>query len=237
MIATVSQEPPPVPPRLGALPPPHAIGATRFVAFGDSITYGSLSSFDGRFVYDSPSHSYPVRLQLALQQTFPGQAPQITVINAGKPGEQASQGRLRIQSVIQTYNPQAVLVLEGINDMTFGLSHNEAAASVLEIVQRARLLHVTVLVGLMPQTYTSTYPNGETRTQASDLIVPFNDEVRRLVRGMQNVYVVDLYSQFGSNRSLIGNDGLHPTEAGYERMASTFAQAIEAVFPVRGSLQ
>jgi lysophospholipase L1-like esterase len=89
----------------------------------------------------------------------------------------------------------------------------------------------------MPQTYASVYPSGVERPQAADLIVPFNNELRRLTAGMQNVHVVDLYTAFGTNRSLMGADGLHPTEAGYELMAQTFVQAIEKVFQVRGSLQ
>ena len=39
------------------------------------------------------------------------------------------------------------------------------------------------------------------------------------------------------DRSFVGNDGLHPTDAGFERMASVFLEAIEAAFPVRGSFQ
>lgn len=38
-----------------------ALGAVRFVAFGDSITYGVLSSFDGMALFDGSSFSYPVR--------------------------------------------------------------------------------------------------------------------------------------------------------------------------------
>lgn len=237
VVGVLPQDAPPVPPRLDALPPPPALGATRFVAFGDSITYGTLSSFDGMFLFDSPSQSYPARLLLALQRTFPGQSSRFTVVNAGNPGERAEQGMRRIESVLDTYRPDALLLLEGVNDLTFGTSPVRAATAVVEIVQLARTRNVTVLVALMPQTYASKYPNGEERPQAAGQIVPFNNELRTLVTGMQNVHVVDLYSQFGNNRSLMGNDGLHPTEAGYEVMASTFAQKIEAVFPVRGRLQ
>ena len=47
----------------------------------------------------------------------------------------------------------------------------------------------------------------------------------------------DLEVVFGSNRALLGGDGLHPTEAGYDRMASAFLTAIERAFPIRGSFQ
>jgi hypothetical protein len=41
----------PVPPRLN-FAPPTALGRTRFLAFGDSVTYGTLSTSDGRFLFD-----------------------------------------------------------------------------------------------------------------------------------------------------------------------------------------
>ncbi len=237
IVATVSQGPPPIPPRVGDLPPPAALGGTRFVAFGDSVTSGTLSRFDAAFLYDDPAHSYPVRVQLSLQHIFPLQAAQFTVINAGAPGERAVDARQRMATVLRTYDPDGVLLLEGINDMTFGAGPLEAAAAVRGLIDVARTFNVTVLVGLTPQTYASVYPNGETRPQAAEHIVPFNNELRRLTAGMQNVHVVDLYTAFGTNRSLMGADGLHPTEAGYELMAATFVQAIETVFQVRGSLQ
>jgi lysophospholipase L1-like esterase len=35
----------------------------------------------------------------------------------------------------------------------------------------------------------------------------------------------------------MGGDGLHPSPAGYQRMAQVYHQRISQVFPVRGSLQ
>ena len=237
IVATVSQEPPPTPPRVGDLPPPAALGGTKFVAFGDSITYGTFSAFDGAFLYDAPTHSYPTRVQLSLRQIFPLQAAAFTVINEGVPGERAQQGRQRIAGVLAMHEPNGLLLLEGVNDMGAGSSPTQAAAAVAGIIDVARTYRVTVLVGLMPQTYVRDDSNGETRNRPDDRIVPFNNELRRLTAGLQNVHVVDLYARFGNNRSLMGADGLHPTEAGYELMAATFVQALEAVYPVRGSLQ
>ncbi len=214
-----------------------ALGGTKFVAFGDSITYGTFSSFDGRFLYDAPESSYPRRVELSLRQVFPGQASVLRVINAGIPGERAIEGRNRIATVLRANDPDGLLLLEGINDLNFGASVAATAAAVVQIIDMARTFNVTVLVGLMPQTYESVYPSGEIRSQAADKIVPFNNELRRLTAGMPNVHIVDLYARFGTNRSLMGADGLHPTDAGYALMASTFVQSIENVFRVRGSLQ
>jgi lysophospholipase L1-like esterase len=38
--------------------------------------------------------------------------------------------------------------------------------------------------------------------------------------------LVDIYAAFGDGAGLIGPDGLHPTEAGYQKIAETFYDAI-----------
>jgi lysophospholipase L1-like esterase len=192
-------------------------------------------------VYDVPSHSYPVRLQLALDYYHGGAEPRRTysVVNSGRPVETAANGALRIQSVITEFRPQGLLLLEGINDLA-GLEGSPAAvvaetiASLSRIIDVARANNVTVLVATMPQTY--DHPVDPNRDNARHLVVPFNEEVRRF-SGRQNVYVVDLYASFGTNHAYIGGDGLHPTEAGYDRMASTFLSVVESVFAIRGSFQ
>ena len=233
-IANISQEPPPVPPRL-TVTPPAALGATRFLAFGDSITFGYGSSSDGAFVFDHSGHSYPVRLRLALNQYH---APQVfSVVSDGVPGEWALDGARRIQASITTHRPQALLLLEGINDLGSGQSISQAASSVGRIIDVARLNNVTVLVATMPQTYVVTLSTGEVRDNAAELVPGFNTEIRRLATGRQNIYLVDLERAFGTNRALMSGDGLHPSESGYEVIATTFHTAIEAIFPVRGSFQ
>lgn len=211
------------------------------MAFGDSITYGTLSSFDGSFLIADEVGSYP-RLLRTMLNTY-NQPGGFAVLNYGVPGETARSGVDRLPGVLASFanpadRPQVVMLLEGINDMNVNnASPTTVATNVLNMVQIARVYNCTVLVATMPQTYQSTYPNGEVRTQSADKIVTYNNELRRLTSGLQNVYIVDVYTAFGSDRSLIGHDGLHPTAAGYQRMAQVFHQRISEIFPVRGSLQ
>ncbi len=216
--------------------PANALGATRFLAFGDSITAGVESGFDGMFLFDVPELAFPVTLQSMLNaQNLPGG---FSVANHGVPGERASQGVARLTGLLAPPTPQVLLLLSGINDMIGGVSPEETAASVLRLVDIGRLFNCTVLVATMPQTYYTVEPgSGRIRENAHTQIIPFNDELRRLIAGRQNVHLVDLYAAFGSDRSLMGGDGLHPTAAGYARMAQTFHARISQVFVVRGSLQ
>jgi lysophospholipase L1-like esterase len=235
-IGSVSQEPAALPPSLVPNIPAQSLGATSFVAFGDSITWGTLSSFDGTFLYADEAGSYPRRLK-AMLDTY--NQPQVfTVTNEGLPGEGAFQAEPRLRKALAERRPQALLLLEGINDMAgAGMSATRAASSVAQLVQIARLFNITVLVSTMPQTYYSVAPDGRVRENANTQVVPFNTELRRLVTGLQNVYIVDMYASFGANRSLMGNDGLHPSPAGYDRMAQEFHAAIVRALPVRGTLQ
>lgn len=243
LVGLIPQGPPPVPPRLAG-PRPTALGATRFMAFGDSITYGTLSSYDGSFVYDVPTHSYSVRLKLALDQYHPGapnQPPRTyTVVNAGIPGEGAVGsfgGEARIQSEITTHRPQGLLLLEGINDLAVGRSISETVAALNRIINTARANNVTVLIATMFQTYEAC-PTPETcHDNQREQIRPFNDALRSMASGRQNVYVVDLYGPLGTDHAYIGGDGLHPNELGYQVIATTFLAAVETVFGIQSSFQ
>ena len=57
-----SLEPPPTPQAIIPVPP-QRLGATSFLAFGDSITFGVLSSFDGAFLYEATEQAYTERYQ------------------------------------------------------------------------------------------------------------------------------------------------------------------------------
>jgi len=231
-----------VPPRDPG-PIPSSLGATRFLAFGDSITWGSLSAYDASFLYDAGPWAYPPRLKQALDFFHPGPAGQTprtyTVVNAGEPGEWASVGEGRIQSEITAHRPHGLLLLEGINDLANEQSISQTITALGHIINTARANNVTVLIATMFQTYETCVPpeNVECRDNARQLVVPFNDAIRQLATGRQNVYIVDLYAALGTNHAYVGADGLHPNEAGYERIATTFLARIEAVFGIRSSFQ
>jgi lysophospholipase L1-like esterase len=222
-----------VPPRI-SIPQPRAIGLTRFMAFGDSITWGAQSAFDPRFLFAAANGGYVERLQAALDTYH---APQrFSVFNEGLPGETVVNAMPRFRSALAGRQPQAILLLEGVNDLYGDVSISRISSGLRQMLDTADAVGVPVLLATMFQTYAVTNPQGEFRSNAAHLIVPFNDEVRRLAAGRPNVHLVDLYPMMNERR-FVGNDGLHLTDAGFERMASVFLAAIETAFPVRGSFQ
>jgi lysophospholipase L1-like esterase len=212
--------------------PPGALGVTRLAAFGDSITYGTLSAFDPRKVYDTTSAPYPERLRALLNSAHGPQ--QYTVFNEGVPGELAVNALSRFRAMLASRRPHAVLLLEGINDLTNEISISRIGTSLSQMIDAATATGAPVLIATMYQTYEVTRPDGEVRDNAADMVPALNAEIRRIASGRLNVYVVNLESAI-RDRALVGNDGLHPSEEGFAAMAARFLAVIEANFAVKGS--
>jgi len=238
IIGEVPQASAPVPPRL-SVDPPRALGATRYLAFGDSITWGAYSSFDPRFLFAAANGGYVERLQAGLNSYH--QPQRFTVFNEGVGGEWASAAatRTRFRSLLTDRRPEVVLLLEGINDLNSGVAIATVVGSLSQLVTDATSAGVPVLVATMFQTHEVPDPDPlkPTRTNAAALVPEFNRQVRLMVQGRGvNVHLVDLAPVMGERR-FVGNDGIHLTDAGFEVMATTFLAAIEKAFPVRGSFQ
>lgn len=233
IIGQVPQASVPVPPRL-SVDPPRALGATRYLAFGDSITWGAFSAWDARFLFAAANGGYPERLQAGLNQHHSPQ--QFTVINEGQPGELATNALNRFRSVLTTRRPEVVLLLEGVNDLNNGISVPRIGTALGQLLDAAAPNGIPVVIATMFQTYAVTDPDGFFRPNGASLIPALNEEIRRVAAGRLNVHLVDL-EPLMQDRQLVGADGIHLTDAGFAVMASAFLEAIEKAFPVRGSFQ
>ena len=93
---------------------PPKLAVTRFLAFGDSITAGVVSSSTGGTRLDV-HNAYPARLQRGLASRYLTQ--NMRVINAGMPGEEASEAVGRFNADLGRYRPEVALLMEGTNDL------------------------------------------------------------------------------------------------------------------------
>lgn len=191
------------------------LSKTRFSAFGDSITEGKLASGDTAPV------PYPSDLRMRLAARYTMQ--DLIVSNDGVGGETTVGGAARLPGVLSARNPEVLLLVEGVNDLALGDSSRVAVVinNLRSMVQTARGRGIQVFLGtLLPEIA------GGSKTGALALIVPTNDQIRALAAS-QGVPLVDLYQAFnGMERMLIGEDGLHPNAAGYQKIAETFFNAI-----------
>jgi|SRR5262245_7659975 len=211
-----------------AVTAPPRLSATRFVAFGDSMTAGEIPSLGlnpttGRFLVDRNA-AYPRRLELSLGSRYTDQTP--TVNNQGQGGEPTADGRARLSRVLGGSNFEVLLLMDGANDLLDGNARNvgPAVSSMQFMVRDARSRGLRVyLASLPPQDPLACCPR---RGSGAGLIQGYNSQLRSLASA-ENVAFVDVFSAFnGDTTTLIDRDGLHPTAAGYQVIADTFFKAI-----------
>ena len=220
---------------------PPKLTVTRFLAFGDSITWGE----DGQNAMTTSEGAAPWRIwvQMPFADTYPG-ALQIDLVaryslqspiafNDGLPGESLldpinpALKRFRGDLALGTREWDAVLILEGSND----LNKRDAAIEPAMIGQLGAMIDFARGAGVKPflATLPPMNPNGccpMDRGRGAALVPGFNDQLQTLAMS-KSVPLVDVYQAFNGNLGLIGPDGLHPTADGYHLMAQTFLNSIK----------
>jgi len=201
-------------------PPPRVV-ATRYVAFGDSMSDGVLGLTRFSVGDPGPAVGYAFKLRTLLADRYTAQS--FSMTDEGIAGESITAGVARLPGALGQDNPEVVMLFEGINDLNGGRD-----AAIPAIVNGLRTMVRTVRSrGMAPfvATFLPQRPGGR-RAFAVNSIVPANKQVSGMV-AEEGAVLVDLYPVFEGNLdTLIGPDGLHPSEAGYQKIADTFFQAI-----------
>jgi lysophospholipase L1-like esterase len=215
------------------------LSRTKFLAFGDSVTSGEVTAPVGSLLTGFgtstrqiviPSVSYPTVFGRTLTGRYASQAAAISVANYGLSGEKAINARNRFISALNVVAPEVVLLMHGHNDIQGGVdgAASGAASEIRIMINEAQRRGARVFLATIcpprrggfhaiDQIYVDDY-NGRMRDAA--------------IR--QGATLVDIYGALLPDVTrYIGIDGLHPTEAGYAKIADTFFQAIQAAFEVR----
>lgn len=205
------------------------ISRTRFLAFGDSLTAGEVTIPVGmapsgaHALILAPAASYPSVLQGRLQSTYTAQASSIAVINSGQPNETILEGLQRFPDTLEASRAEVVLLQEGVNGLP--VAGPDISTGVMRImVQAAKNGRARVFVGsMLPQVA------GRPRAIiAVNELLAYN-AVLQVMCTQEGVTFVDLYNALLPDAAtLIGSDGLHPTEAGYRKIADLFFAAIKS---------
>lgn len=212
--------------------PTPRIAKTKFLAFGDSITYGRCNS-------SGECPPYTIRLQNLLEQRYAKQS--FTVITSGRPGENASDditptngneaGQDRLPEELRDFSPEVLLLMEGTNDLLnapLGPSSGVEMATVAldQMVGVAKARGVVVLLATIPPMRYPPPPGTRDRSAAGPLVPTLNNRIRQLATA-HGVTLVDIYAAMNADLAgTIGDDNLHPTVKGLEVIADTFYAAI-----------
>jgi lysophospholipase L1-like esterase len=201
---------------------------TSFMAFGASMTEGVIALRAPMFALAPSPTSYPGQLEVLLRNRYASQS--IVMDDEGLGGERAVTGLERLEGLLRTSRPEVVLLLEGANDLNDkGDTGAAQAASAME-----QMVVATLDAGAVP--FLATLPpqrEGGARAYHPEAVRPYNERLVAIA-AFRGATLVDLYAAFGGNPSpdLIGPDGLHPTEAGYTKMADAFFAAIRTKLEV-----
>jgi lysophospholipase L1-like esterase len=202
---------------VAAAPVPR-LSATTFMAFGDSLTEGK-TTFLPSLVFET---SYTLKLQAQLQARYTSQS--VVVINEGLGGENAIDGVTRFRNQLLIDKPQVVLLMEGANDLLkFGGS---GIAGVIGAVDRMGL----DATGRGAQIFLATLPPADSRKSRGSggpFVAALNTQLTNLA-AIRQWTLVDINAAFKGDLTLIGPDGLHPTDAGHQVIAKAFYDRIVA---------
>lgn len=203
------------------------------MAFGDSNTAGEITvPISGvttlGFLHPLrlvPEASYPAVLRNLMMQRYTAQSNSIVMVNDGLSGElaRAPATMVRFSQSVSGNRPDVVLLMHGYNDVgdPSVITDTVNAIDAMAAEARNRRVGRVFMLNMAP-----SRPGSRARPMST--ILAFNERYERAARG-ENAVLVDIYSALlpGVNE-YIGIDGLHPTEAGYRKIAETVLAAVRA---------
>jgi lysophospholipase L1-like esterase len=218
------------------------IALTNYVAFGDSITWGedgqpnvscgttttstpeALSQIRPLIQYPD-AQQYPTVLRNQLGSRYVAQDATIAVANRGQPGERAGSPEtlVRFNSVLTSSAYQAVLLMEGTNDIFSGDSTQIpiAIAGLRAMIRSAKQRNVRPFLATIPPMVL-----GGSRACGYQVVPQMNFAISTLA-SQESVTLVDVYGGFGTSYAqYFGSDGLHPNDLGYAKIADIFFNAL-----------
>jgi lysophospholipase L1-like esterase len=136
------------------------------------------------------------------------------VVNRGVPGARSDQGAASVNGTLVRYKPGFLLILYGANDVINGGNYDSTIAYLRSMIRAAKANQTIPVIGTLTPMSASHEIWAESTRELSRRI--------RVMASEERCAVADLERAFGNNPEYILPDGLHPTAAGTERIASVF---------------
>lgn len=181
------------------------------LTMGDSITAGSPYNLHGDGKRVGP-------YQGDLEKIFHNNGLPSNVYNWGKSGEMTPDGVNRISSVLSSRSADLILIMEGANDVTHGISSSTTATNIGIMIDKSISRGVTPIVGTIT-------PNS--RPGGFDTVIRnhFNPKIVSQAAN-RGVKVADQYGALRPRWATLKYNDLHPNLAGYQIIAETWHRTI-----------
>jgi lysophospholipase L1-like esterase len=199
-----------------AAPSAPRLSATNFMAFGDSLTEGKTTQVPN-VTFDT---SYILKLAAMLQSRYTTQT--IVVTGEGQGGESASDAIQRFDERLADDRPQSVLIMDGANDLL-----NRQASGIPGVITALNTmgLHAAAKGAVV---FLATLPPSDpnkSRGAGGPFVASLNAQIASLAAAREWT-LVDVNAAFKGDLTLLGPDGLHATDAGYQVIAQAFYDRI-----------
>lgn len=190
-------------------------GPLRIVAIGSSSTAGAGAS--------GPEHSYPSRLADHLRQRFP--ATDVTVLNKGVNGEVGAEMMRRFQRDVLDEKPDLVVWQVGANTVLRGDDPYAAEVVIRTGVRKLKAAGLDVV--LMDLQYAPAMLGKPQHTQMQALIARVAQEEGVALFHRFDVMRHWVQTRQASMTDLVGPDGIHQNDFGYDCIARSLAASLQ----------
>jgi lysophospholipase L1-like esterase len=152
--------------------------------------------------------------------------PDWNVLNHGVNGERSDQIRGRFEQDAVNHGPRAVVIIAGVNDVYQGREPQHVIEQLAAMYERARRTGIAVVAGTIVPYNTAT-PEQNTRMRE------INEWIRTFASEHAHVACADTRAAVAApgapDRLFDSPDELHPSPAGYRRMADAIQPVLERV--------
>ena len=155
------------------------------------------------------------------------------VVNLGISGATAEQALQQELPVAADATPTLATVWLGVNDIEQNVPLDVFSANLTGVLSELRQSGAKLFVANLPDLRLLPAFNGRDPAALDGQVRAWNAAIAHIAHE-QGATLVDLYTAWGDVKdakeraALVSADGLHPTSAGYSRLADLFWQTIEA---------
>jgi lysophospholipase L1-like esterase len=202
----------------------------RIMPLGDSITQGDRNhnSYRRPLWLKLRNAGYNVNFVGSTKAHYLGNAPNsdFDQDHEGRWGWQVDEVLGQIDQWMRNAKPDIVLIHLGTNDISRGQSFDSTIDELGQLIRKIRKQQPNVKI-LLAQLIPAT--------NSEELIQPFNQRIVTLARSLSTsdspVIAVDQFSGFNPSQDTY--DGWHPNDAGEQKMAARWFEALRTVLPSR----
>jgi lysophospholipase L1-like esterase len=194
----------------------------RIVALGDSTTAGTPGWKSGIEMPPAGAGDETSQYAYWLMQ----ERPEWDVLNHGVNGERSDQIRGRFEQGVVNLAPRAVVIIAGVNDVYQGRESQHVIEQLAAMYERAKRTGIAVVAGTIVPYNTAT---AEQNARMGEI----NTWIRNFCAANDHVAFADTRAAVAApgrpDHLFESPDELHPSPAGYRRMADAIRPVLERV--------